>query len=361
MLNMNLPKLCGFLFLILATAPGAAQENGIEVAALLGLTGDSAQFGKGELDAITLAAEKWNRRGGINGRKIKLEVENTATSPMQVVSGYKKLTDLDKHQVILGPTWLDTFQAVIPLAEKKRVLLLTPSAEGLALKHSNPKDLMALTTYYSSSREVAALLQALQADGVRTVMGTYTQEPFFLLLRELVEKDAAKYGIRILESDNFDFGYSDFHSFMARARQKRPDCLLLFQTEEGTVLGFLRARKQHFPEVKVAGIHDFQGFFRKDGIRNLAGSFYYTHFLPADPPFVREFKDRFGYEPMLTHSNAYDAANMLFEALAAGKSTGPEIRDYLMSRRFKTVTFGDAGFTREGAIDKTEARVQKLP
>ena len=40
------------------------------IPALLGLTGDSAQFGKGELDAITMALDQQNAAGGIDGRQL---------------------------------------------------------------------------------------------------------------------------------------------------------------------------------------------------------------------------------------------------------------------------------------------------
>lgn len=332
-------------------------QDELHVPALFGLTGDSAQFGKGELDAVMLAQEEWNARGGINGRRIVLDVEDTGTQQMKVVSAFKRLSEVEKAKYVLGPTWLDTFQAVLPLAEKAEVLLLTPSAEGLALRHGDPQHPMALTTYLSSEGEVHALLAALKKQGITRVVGTYTNEPFFLLMRQLVEKHAAAYGVQLLANFDFDFGTTDFNAFMVKMKALNPECILLFQTEEGTVLSFLKARRQFFSAVSLMGVHDFAGFFKDEKLRRLAGVFYYSYPRIADPGFAVKFKDRFGYEPILTHTNAYDAANMLFTALAAGKRNAAEIRDYLLSRPFDTVSFGAARFNRSGFIDKSEIGV----
>ena len=67
---------------LLSTA-AAAEENAVVVPALISLSGDAAQFGRGELDGYTLAAEEWNARGGIGGKRIQLEVEDAATSQMR--------------------------------------------------------------------------------------------------------------------------------------------------------------------------------------------------------------------------------------------------------------------------------------
>ena len=51
------------------SALSAADTNSVLIPIMAGLTGDSAQFGKGELDAVRRAAEGGNARGGINGAR----------------------------------------------------------------------------------------------------------------------------------------------------------------------------------------------------------------------------------------------------------------------------------------------------
>ena len=104
--NSKLVLLFASLFFLLPLS--YADELTIPV--LVGQTGASVNFGKQELDAYTLAVEEWNQAGGILGKTISLQVEDTQTSLKQIFTAFQRLI-LNKAPVILGPTWLDGFQA----------------------------------------------------------------------------------------------------------------------------------------------------------------------------------------------------------------------------------------------------------
>lgn len=104
-----------------------AQDLDLVVPVLVGQTGASASFGPNETDAYTMAAEEWNARGGVDGKRVVLSLEDTTTSAKQILSAFH-LHASRGVKVILGPTWLDGFPAVIPVARKTGVLLVTPSA-----------------------------------------------------------------------------------------------------------------------------------------------------------------------------------------------------------------------------------------
>ena len=360
-----IPRLFGvFIFAaFVQLIPGraaAAEKEPIRVGVLVGLTGDSAQFGKGELDGVTLAAEEWNKKGGIDGRRIELDVQDTRTSTMQTISAFKELVELRRHSAVIGPTWVDTFQAVVPLAERRGVLLLSPSGDPQSIKQTDPEDPMLLTIWHATQHEVQALLGALRAKGIKKVVATYTQEPYFQLWRRMIEELAPAYGLTIVASEDFDFGRADFKSFMMRVKKHSPDCLLLMQTEEGSVRAFIKERNQLLPGTCIAGCHDFDGFLRQPDIRQGAAPIIYSYFTIADKSFAGKFQNRFGYPPTLSHPNAYDAANLLFKALAAGKRTGREIRDFLLNDTFQTVTFGEARFNKDGSISNAAIAVREI-
>ena len=67
----------------------------------------------------------------------------------------------------------------------------------------------------------------------------------------------------------------------------------------------------------------------------LDGSYYFNHFSAGDPKpavqeFVREYKGRFGEIPDVFAALAFDAANILFDAIGRSNSLDPsKIRDAL--------------------------------
>lgn len=66
--------------------------------------------------------------------------------------------------------------------------------------------------------------------------------------------------------------------------------------------------------------------------------------------FSEKFRSRFGYEPILTASNAYDALNAVLTALSSGADAGVQIRNFLVSQEFNTVTFGKFRFAQDGSV-----------
>lgn len=357
---MRLTAILSLMLCFIVTTAAIAEDQKLVIGGLFGLTGDSASFGQGEADAVKLAIEEWNRRGGIAGKKLQLEAEDTNSSQTKTLLGFEKLTSVSGLKYLIGPTWLDTFQGVVPVAERKKVLLLTPSAEGMAIIHRNPKDPWAFTCYYSSVEEVRMLLKSLKAAGFKNILGTYTNEPYFQLTKKIVEEEASKLGLVNIGSFDFDMSFTGFRTEMIKFREKSPDVILIFQTSENSVIDFLRSRKQIFPAVAVAGVHDFKGFLQKEETRILSEGLYFPDFELADKSFVDRFNKRFGYEPILTHSNAYDAANMLFEGLAAGHTDSEDLRNYLLNTTFKTVTFGETRFSPQGILQGTKVNVYQV-
>lgn len=336
-------------------------SKSIRIPCLLGLTGDSSTFGSGELHGIQLATEEWNHRGGIQGKRIFLDVQDTGTDGNKVLSAYKWLTEIQGHKVILGPTWLDTFQAVLPLAERGNVLLITPSADGRALMHSDPENIAAFTTYYSSQVEVQELLRAAKERGITSLVGAFTEEPFFQMVRGLVEANAASQQVEYKGSHNFPPNESDFNSFLIGLKKTAPQAVLMFLMGEQSVTSFLKARRRYFPDLMVIGSHDFEGWMQQSELRALSTKIIYPAFEQAEPSFNEKFQRRFGVPATLTHSNAYDAANMLFGAMERGHSTPDALRSYLLSTEFDTVTFGRVRFTKNGMIDSGKVRIVSIP
>ena len=84
----------------------------------------------------------------------------------------------------------------------------------------------------------------------------------------------------------------------------------------------------------------------KNGGKNVEGCYFTNHYDASDPDpkvvaFVKKFKDHFaGETPDAMAVLAYDAANILFDAIERAKSTdGPAIRDSLgQTKDFPGVT-----------------------
>lgn len=53
--------------------PGLALSEELRIPVLVGQTGAASSFGRNETDAYVLAAEEWNKKGGVDGKKVGYE------------------------------------------------------------------------------------------------------------------------------------------------------------------------------------------------------------------------------------------------------------------------------------------------
>lgn len=331
-------------FLLLSFYIQTAASEDLKIPVMVGQTGASATFGKGELDAYTLAVEEWNARGGVNGRRVALEVEDTQTNQRQIVTAFHSIVARTKPSVILGPTWLDGFPAIISIARQKEVLLVTPSAANEAFSEGD-RD-WPVTFYHNSTIETQSLVDGLKERGHKRIALIYEQEPFAEMIRTLVSKSISE----LVADIGVQAGDADFHAILTRLKTKTPDALIIFVWDEKALLSLLQQLRQHLPQLQLATVHDGQGWLANPAFQAALPRLVFSKFVVADSTFQERFKRRFGYEPMLTASNAYDALSAVLSARAAGKETAKDIRQYLMTQSLDTVTFGKFQFAANGNV-----------
>ncbi len=75
-----------------------------------------------------MIAEQINKAGGINGKKLELIVYDTEGDATKANLEVKKLIIQDKVSAIIGPSLSGTSLAVVPLAEKYKIPLISCAA-----------------------------------------------------------------------------------------------------------------------------------------------------------------------------------------------------------------------------------------
>ena len=76
---------------IAVAVPEVVGAETIKIGAILPLTGYSASNGKNVNDGLQLAIDEINKRGGVNGSKIELIVEDSKSDPQAAVAGFNRI------------------------------------------------------------------------------------------------------------------------------------------------------------------------------------------------------------------------------------------------------------------------------
>ncbi len=86
----------------------------VRLGVMLPLTGPAALAGSSILEGIRFAADEANAKGGVNGRKVQLFIENDEGSSTKGVTAVRKLVESDRVVAISG-----TYVSAVALAASK--------------------------------------------------------------------------------------------------------------------------------------------------------------------------------------------------------------------------------------------------
>lgn len=185
---------------LLFSLPIAVCDEGstYDLHAVYALTGFAATFGTAELNGTKLAIDEFNRSSDIDGKKVTLVVDDTQSTNVHTMSAVRKLMSANKAKAILGPTWLDSFQAALPIADREKILLFTPSAAVAVLKKSDTQYPMVFSTYFNLELEIELLLKHLKTEQKKRIMLAFDQDPFFQSMRAMIQARSASLNLEIV-------------------------------------------------------------------------------------------------------------------------------------------------------------------
>lgn len=152
--NFNLFLAVLILFLLIASMASAESET-VKIGFILPLSGTAAFDGQSAQNGAKVAIEKINSEGGIlGGRMIEGIFEDSATDPAQAASAAEKLINKDEVAMIIGAFNSSSTGAVMPIAEKYGIPLMSAIATSAKLtEEGNPWFFRAVGTskYFISS------------------------------------------------------------------------------------------------------------------------------------------------------------------------------------------------------------------
>lgn len=150
-------------------------DNGVfKIGVASGLTGYAANWGTGEVNVIRLLVEEHQNDLPYI---IDVIVEDTKVTGLGTVNAFKKLVDFDAVDVIIGPTWGDSFQGGYPIAEKAEIPVISPSAAFESLGDANPYP-FAFSTWWPQPQEAQALVDHMKERGITAVHVLHDADAF---------------------------------------------------------------------------------------------------------------------------------------------------------------------------------------
>jgi branched-chain amino acid transport system substrate-binding protein len=210
-----------------SASPSAAPSGPIKIGLLTSLTGNYAPLGTNDKLAAQQMVDQVNSRGGINGRKVELDIVDDGSDPNQTVVQLTKLID-DGVVAIEGPPQSTAELAIKPLVNEKKI---PDVSVGAADQQVLPVTPYLWQTTPLSSQVATACLKFLQQQGkTKLAMLTDTKNAYAIAGHDSSQQKLGQYGLTLVDDETFETSQTNFAPQIAKIQAAKPDFLLVWAT-----------------------------------------------------------------------------------------------------------------------------------
>ena len=318
--------------LALASTVSMAQQGvsatEITLGSIQDLSGPLAGFGKQARLGMMLAVDEINEQGGVNGRKLKLLVEDSGYDPKKAVLAAQKLVNQDKIFMMVGHIGTAQNMAAMPVQFEKNVINFFPitAAREMYEPFHKLKYSFAATYFDQMRRAVPQMVKEKNAKKVCTI---YQDDDFGLEVMRGGEAGLKTMGMEFGEKTSFKRGATDFSSQVAKMKASGCELVVLGTIIRETIGTIGESRKTGFNPTFLGSSAAYTDLIHKLGGKAMDGLYAtmtvqnpYTD-EPSQPIrfWANKYKTKFNEDPTVFSVYGYTIINTFANAATkAGKN-----------------------------------------
>jgi branched-chain amino acid transport system substrate-binding protein len=234
---------------LFAITPSAHAAQGVMTHAIivgthLDLSGPLAQWGQATRNGLRMGVDEANAEGGMQGRQIRLLVEDDRYDPSKAAAVVRKLVNEDGVFAILSPLGTPTVEASMAEALNHGVLHLFPLMADAQSFHPLHPLKFAVTPPYAN--DIAAGLDyLLTKNHKRKIAVLYETNAFGAGILDGAQTVLARRHLKPAAVVGFPAGATNFRSEIAKLRAARADIVVLGTVVQDTLEVLRAARGWH--------------------------------------------------------------------------------------------------------------------
>ncbi len=298
----------------------------IKIGVAEALTGNAAQYGVPIRKGFELALSEINGRGGINGQKIELIVEDEQGKKEEAINVFKKLIFQDKVLMLFGPTLSNSAQASDPVAQGAKVVVFGTSntADGI----TSIGNYVFRNSVTEADILPVTLKVAAQKTGLKKVAVLYGNDDIFTKSGyDNFKKALGGLKIPVTTTETFAKGDVDFKPQLTKIKASNADAIVMSALVAEGAPAMVQARQLGIalPFIGGNGMNSPKVFdLAKDNSDNLWVGSPWSIENPAaeNKRFIAAYQKAHGALPDQFAAQAYDAMYVVAQALKQVKLTG---------------------------------------
>src|SRR6516165_7603343 len=358
-MKFKLPWVAAAASVFAATAfPAAAQETrpikiGVNTAIQL-------QVGRDAIDAVKMAVDEINAKGGVLGRKFEVVVadegEAASEGPKVGIAAVNKLTGEDHVDVLIGGYDSGVTLGELPHIARAKTIFLGIGSASPAIQQKVKDDYEHYKYLFrvnpiNSAKQSNALLDFISGKlkgelGYKKISILGENAKWVQDMVPAIKKGAEAAGLEVPVAEFFDVQTADFSPIFSKVKDSGSQYLIVIISYAASDV-FVKQWYDAKVPVPIGGIDvksmDANFFSRVDGksISEVSANFVLRAPLtPKTVPWWDKFVDLYKRPPVYTAAGSYSATHIYADAVKRAGSTAP---DAVIKELEKTDYVGPAG------------------
>ncbi|MEI6204132.1 MAG: ABC transporter substrate-binding protein [Enhydrobacter sp.] len=317
--------------LVAASVAAQAQDIGIGLDIPLSAPGDAAG---GQLirRGAEIGIDTVNAAGGVMGKKLKLFVTDSQSTPQMGVANYRRLVSEDKVVAVTGMFHSSVAIGINEVAKEMGVptLAVQASASDITAKHYD----IAFRTHAVDPVRVSAWMEFMKKKGVKkvSILAETTDYGIGLTDETFAQNKSGNFGFEI-QKITFDNKATDFTAQLLQVKAFKPDMVLNIAVgtpvdlimDQATTVGLL-------PTTPMLISYDAptRPQYWKLHPKNGDGIYFIAYYSPKAPlsdlgkTFAATYKEKYKEDPVYGALNGYGAIMIIAQGLKAANSADPK-------------------------------------
>jgi branched-chain amino acid transport system substrate-binding protein len=313
--------------LVLGTDAFAETQRGVTdteilVGTITDLSGVTAVQGVNNANAVRLAFDEVNEKGGINGRKIRYIVEDSQYQVPRAVQAINKLINSDGVFFTIEDGGTPMNNATFPMAIEKNVPKLLPlSAARSMFEPFNRLKFSQYSSYVDQMR--AGVKYFVEQRGKKAICAMYQDTDFGKDVLAGAQMQAEAMGMKIVATTAHKPTDTDFTAAIAKLREANCDLITMGTIVRDSTLIIATVKKVGWKVDLLGQVASYDTAIAEapgnvaDGFYSMSPSLYA---YPDDPrpaikAFTQKYKARYGVDVNYLGEMGYTSAQIAIEAV----------------------------------------------
>jgi len=318
-----------------AAAEAPKPKEPIKIGVVTSTTGPLAATGIQVATGVKLAAKEWNDKGGVDGRKVEVTVEDDQGTPTGATNAFNKISGMKPDAVVL-PTFAQLVMALEPSVKQTAVPALT-SATGVAITKAGNPWFFRLRTNDEYMGKFAADFAASELKtkkpGVIYANNDYGKGGF-----DVIKATLEKAGVKLAGAESFNANDKDVTAQLLNLKKAGADLIIAWSvpTDSATIAVQQKQLGLGIPFLGSPGWGTKEFFDLAKGAAD--GNYGLVDFVPGTDDrtqkWVKAVDDNFkGVPANFVVGANYDGTMVLLTNMAKAGSEPKKVREAMLATK----------------------------